>query len=502
MLQDILSGISMMFEPMTLILAFVGVVLGTILGAIPGLTSTMGIALLLPITFTLSPVAAIVMLTAMYKGGLFGGSISAILFNAPGTSAAAATALDGHQLAKQGKAGKAIRMALIASASGDLFAAGVLIIMAGLIAKFALLFGPAEYTAVILFAFTMVLGVAEKSLIKGVLATAAGVLIATVGYDPITSIPRFDFGSMEMSGGFNIVPVLIGLLAISEVFLQIEQLFRGEKFEKPKSNDLGDTKLTWKEVWSTKKIILNSASIGTFIGALPGLGPTIAAFLGHKSGKKFAKDPEKYGKGTIEGVAAPEAANSAVGSSNLIPLISLGIPGDVEAALILGALIIQGITPGPQIFENNGPIIYGIYAGLIVAVLMNFIFNWYFIKGVSKIQNISVKVMIPIILVLCTAGAYGMDQRIFDVKVMFFFGVIGYLMLKFKIPTTALLIGFILGPIFERSIRQGLVMSGNDFLFFVKSPIALVFILLTIFTIARHFYLSIKQKNNNINQSI
>lgn len=487
MIQDILTGISMMLEPTALLLAFCGVILGTLLGAIPGLTATMGIALLLPLTFSLSPVAALVMLTAMYKGGLFGGSMSAILFNAPGTSAAAATAIDGHQLAKQGKAGKAIKMALIASVSGDLFAVFALFIMAGVIAKFALLFGPAEYAAVILFAFTMVLGVSDKSIIKGVLATAIGILIATIGYDPITSIPRFEFNSMEMASGLHIVPVLIGLLAISEIFLQMETLFRGKLIEKLKSNALGDMSVTWKEVWGLRKILLNSAWIGTVIGALPGLGPTIAAFLGYNSGKKLAKEPEKYGKGSLEGVAAPEAANSAVGSANLIPLISLGIPGDVEAALILGALIIQGITPGPQIFENNGPIIYGIYAGLLIAVFMNFLFNWYFIRGVSLLQHISIRTMIPIILVLCTAGAYGIDQRMFDVKVMLIFGIIGYLLLKFEIPATALLIGFILGPIFERSIRQGLIMSDNNILFFFQKPIALLFIILTLFVIIRYF---------------
>jgi putative tricarboxylic transport membrane protein len=504
MVENIMSGLSLMMTFENLLLTLMGVILGTLLGAIPGLTSTMGIALLLPITFSLSPVAAIVMLTAMYKGGLFGGSISAILFNAPGTSAAAATAIDGYEMAKQGKAGKAMKIALIASSVGDLFGCLTLILLAGLIAKFALMFGPPEYAAVILFAFTMVLGVAEKSLMKGFLAMSAGIMLSTFGYDPVTGVPRFEFGSMQMASGFNLVPVLIGLLAVSEVFVQMEKILRGDGDNKSKeleanSSSLGDSSLSWKEVRGTGKIIVRAASIGTFIGSLPGLGPTIAAFMGYKDGKKVTKNPEKYGKGSIDGVAAPEAANSAVGSANLIPLLSLGIPGDIEAALILGALIIQGIVPGPQIFVNNGPIIYGIYAGMLMAIMMNFIFNWFFIKGAIKLRNISIKTMIPVILILCTAGAYGMDQNLFDVKVMLLFGIIGYLMYKFKIPATALLIGFILGPIFESSIRQSLIISNNSILIFFKTPISLLFIALTVITIIRYIYKNNKLKEGDKN---
>lgn len=385
MVTEIVTGLGMMFQLEHIVLVAIGVILGTMLGAVPGLTSTMGIALLLPITFTLSPVAAIAMLTAMYKGGLFGGSISAIMFNAPGTSAAAATAIDGYELAKQGKAGKALRMALIASSVGDMIGCITLILVAWLIAKVALMFGPAEYTAIVLFAFTMVLGVAEKALMKGFLALGAGIFISTVGFDPVSGIPRFEFGSMHLAAGFNLVPVLIGLLAIAEVFRQIEAVYK-ERKNKTKNADVSEieydpdgARITWKEIKGTRKILIRSAGIGTFIGALPGLGPTIAAFMGYRSGSKISKD-KNYGKGSIDGVAAPEAANSAVGSANLIPLLSLGIPGDVEAALILGALIIQGIVPGPELFVNNGPIVYGIYAGMMMAILMNFAFNWYFVK--------------------------------------------------------------------------------------------------------------------------
>ncbi|WP_078429107.1 tripartite tricarboxylate transporter permease [Alkalihalobacterium alkalinitrilicum] len=504
---DILAGLEMMFQPHHVLLVFLGVVLGTVMGAIPGLSSTMGIALLLPITFTLSPVAAIAMLTAMYKGGLFGGSIASILFNAPGTSAAAATGIDGYQLTKQGKSGKAIRMALIGSSVGDLIGCITLILLAGLIAKAALMFGPPEYVAIILFAFTMVLGVADKALMKGFLALGIGILISTVGYDPVTGVPRFEFGSMEMSSGFSLIAVLIGLLALPEVFRQIEDVIREkikdhkgkkEKAEQKVDVQLGDSKLTWKEVKGTRKVLFTSAGVGTFIGALPGLGPTIAAFMGYRTGKKISKDPN-YGKGSLHGVAAPEAANSAVASANLIPLLALGIPGDVEAALILGALTIQGITPGPQIFVNNGAIVYGIYAGMIMAIIMNFVFNWYFVRGVIKVKNISIQIMVPIIMVLCIAGTFGYNQNMFDVKVMFAFGLLGYILNKFGIPTTALLIGFILTPIFERSLRQTLALSDNGLLFFFERPIALVFIAITLVTVVSYF---IKSRAENNGKSV
>lgn len=498
MLNDILNGIAMLAEPMTLLLIIFGVILGSILGAIPGLTATMAIALLLPFTFSLPTVASIVFLTSMYKGGIFGGSISAILLNTPGTSAAAATAMDGYRLAEQGKGRKAIKMAIFASSAGDLFACIVLIFLSGFIAKFALVFGPPEYTALILFSFTVVLGVSQKSLIKGMLATTVGILISTIGYDPTTGMPRFSFGSLSLSSGIDLIPMLIGLLAVSEIFLQMEKVITKKKEGKPElvnKTTVDNSSLSWKEIKQSKGIIMQSGAIGTIIGALPGLGPTVAAFLGHQSGRRLAKDKENYGKGALEGVAAPEAANSAVGSSNLIPLISLGIPGDAEAALILAALVIQGITPGPQMFETNGPIIYGIFGGLIIAILANFLFNWYFSKWAIKVKDVPMRLLIPVILVLCIAGSYGINQDIFDVKTMIIFGLIGYLMVKFEFPTTALLIGFILAPIFERSFRQSMLLSDNNPVVFLQHPIAAFFLAITLLTIIYYLVKEIKGRS-------
>lgn len=497
MFEDILTGISMMLEPTTIVLAFFGVVLGSVLGMIPGLTATMAIALLMPFTFSLNPVAAIVLLTAMYKGGIFGGSISAILLNTPGTSAAAATAIKGNLLAKKGQGGKAIKMAVTASLVGDLIGFICLILLAGFIAKFALAFGPPEYAGIILFSFTMVLGLSQKSLLKAVLAMSVGIFLASIGYDASTGEPRFSFGSMEMSSGIDLIPMLIGLLAVSEIFVQMENVIRGKSDTSGAMKGIGDTTLKMKEVLGVWKTLFRSGSIGTFIGALPGLGPTVAAFLGYNSAKKNTKNPKEFEEGSLEGVAGPEAANSAVGSSNLIPLISLGIPGDAEGALILGALIIQGITPGPQIFVNNGPIIYGIFAGLLIAAIMNFVFNWYFSRWSVKIRNIPIKILIPIILILSTAGAFGINQNVFDIKTMLVFGIIGYIMVKFKIPTTALLIGFILGPIFESSVRQSLVISDNSLAIFFQSPITLICIIITFITIASYIVKSRKQKEFN-----
>ncbi|QQK80421.1 tripartite tricarboxylate transporter permease [Salicibibacter cibi] len=495
-MDDVLSGLSIILEPTTILIAIAGVILGSVLGAIPGLSATMAIALLVPFTFTLNPVQAIVLLTAMYKGGIFGGSIAAILLNTPGTSAAAATAIDGHQLARQGKARKAIKMAVVSSSLGDLFAVIVLISIAGVIANFALEFGPPEYTALILFAFTVILGISQKSIIKGMLATVLGVFIGTIGYDPSTGVPRLSFGSMELSGGFELVPLLIGLLAVSQVFILMEETFLGKNTGNDIMKPDDNSKLTWQEFKDSRLIYLQSGAIGTFVGSLPGLGPTVAAFLGRNAGKRLAKNPKKYGKGALEGVAAPEASNSAVGSSNLIPLISLGIPGDAEAALILSVLIIHGITPGPTVFDTDGPIIYGIYFGILISICVLFLFNWYASRWVVKVRNINVTLLIPAILVLCVAGSYGMNQNMFDVQTMFIFAVIGYLMIKFQFPTTALLIGFILGPIFESSLRQSMILSNNNPIIFFQNPISLVFIIITIMIVIFYIIREVKSPKN------
>lgn len=505
MFEQIVSGFSAMLTPTTILLTFAGVVLGTVLGAIPGLTSTMGIALILPLTFYLEPIAGIVMLTAMYKGGLFGGSISAIMFNAPGTAAAAATSLDGYPLTKKGLPRKALRTALVASTTGDIVGNLVLIFISASLASIALKFGPAEYTMLIIFALIMMIAISQDKIIKTLISTLFGLSLATIGSDPETSIPRFDFGLVDLSGGISIIALVIGLLAVSEVFLTIENYFitklkpRSTKEVDTSLNSKEEDKLTLKEILGIKRTLLRSSTIGTGIGALPGMGPVIAAFIGYGQARKKSKNGDNFGKGEIEGVAAAEAGNSAVASSNLIPLLSLGIPGDAEAALIFGALVIQGIIPGPQVFETNGEIVYGIFAGMLMASLLCLVFNWYMINFYRKITYVKPTVLAPIILVLCIAGTYGYSQASFDIIVMFAFGILGFLLRKLNFPTIGIIIGFVLGPKLEESFRQSMVLSNNSLKIFITEPIALALLIISALIMISSFYKIMKNKKASTN---
>ncbi|WP_087972404.1 tripartite tricarboxylate transporter permease [Oceanobacillus rekensis] len=495
MFTQIVEGFSMMFTPMTILLILAGVIAGTFLGAIPGLTSTMGIALILPVTFYLDPIAGISMLIAMYKGGMFGGSISAILFNAPGTPAAAATALDGYVLKQKGYPRKTIRLALISSTTGDLVGNLVLIFTAGLLASVALRFGPTENASLVIFALVLIIVITGNSIAKNLISVLIGLLIATIGADPVTSIPRFDFGMVELSGSVSIIALVIGLLAVSEVFETMAQHYRNRnKADKSKSNiseiemgeksqnvDKDEDNLTWKEVTAVKRTLGRSAIIGTLIGALPGLGPVTASFVSYAQAKSKSKNGDNFGKGEKEGVVAAETANSAVGSSNLIPLLSLGIPGDATAALIFGALIIHGIIPGPQLIETNGSIVYGIFAGMLLASVFCLVINWYASNIFRKIAVIRPTVLMPVILVLCIAGTYGYSQASFDIIVMFIFGVLGFVLKKVEIPLVGVVIGFVLGPKLEESIRQVLVLSNGDLGVFFTRPISLAFLIIALF---------------------
>ncbi|RKQ35738.1 tripartite tricarboxylate transporter permease [Oceanobacillus halophilus] len=507
MFTQIAEGFSMMFTPMTILLILAGVLSGTFLGAIPGLTATMGIALILPVTFYLDPIVGISMLIAMYKGGMFGGSISAIMFNAPGTPAAAATALDGYALKQKGYPRKTIRLALVSSTTGDLVGNLVLIFTAGLLASAALRFGPTENASLVIFALVLIIMITGNSIAKNLISVLLGLLIATVGADPVTSIPRFDFGMVELSGSVSIIALVIGLLAVSEVFETMSQHYRDktkrlksniseiETNDKSKNVDKHKDNLTWKEVSEVRRTLGRSSIIGTLIGALPGLGPVTASFVSYAQAKSKSKKGDNFGKGEKEGLVAAETANSAVGSSNLIPLLSLGIPGDATAALIFGALIIHGIIPGPQLIETNGPIVYGIFAGMIMASLFCLVINWYTSNIFRKIAVIRPTVLMPVILVLCIAGTYGYSQASFDIILMFIFGILGFLLKKVEIPLVGVVIGFVLGPKLEESIRQVFVLSGGDISVFFTRPISLAFLVIALLVILSHFRKTKKLKD-------
>jgi len=485
MFELLLGGFAkVLLTPSILVSLILGVVVGTILGAIPGLTATMAIALIIPLTFYMDPVQSLTMLIGAYNGGTFGGSISAILLGAPGTPAAAATVADGFKLGLMGKGAKAIKMALFASISGCLFSCVMLVMVAEPIARYALKFGPAEYTVLMVFSLTIIGSAAGKSMIKGFIGGCLGLLFGMVGLDPIASITRFTFGTVSLASGIDLIVMLIGSLALSEVLVQVESVARGKvDAHLPPPREPADARLSWKEYIANIKTIARSAAIGCGIGALPGLGPTLAAYIGYDMAKRNAKNPEEFGKGALEGVAAAETANNAVCGANLIPLLALGVPGDAMAAIMIGAFMVQGLTPGPLVFREAPQVIAGLYAGLILSNLLLVLFVMTCYKGFTKVSQLETTIIFPVVLLCCVIGVYALNQSFADLWIMFFFAVIGYVMVKFDYSPATMMIGFILSPLFEVNLRQALLISGNNPAIFFSTPITWFFWLVTLYSV-------------------
>jgi len=483
MIELLIQGFMQVFSSFSWVYMIGGILGGLILGFIPGLSATTAIPFILPMTFYLDPITSLLMLLAAYKASLFAGSISAILLGTPGTPAAAMTLADGYTLAKEGKGRKALKMSLVASVTGDLFSDIVLILVAVPLARFALKFGPPEYTMVVVFSLTMIGVASSRSLFKGLITAVTGLLISTIGLDPIVGIPRLSFDNPNLYSGINLMAILIGLLAMSEIFIQVERKLVQKTVHLPTPKNKEDTRLSLKELRRCLKTIFRSAVIGTFIGSLPGLGPSLAAMLGYNIAKERSKDPDRFGKGDLEGIAAAEAANNAVSGANMIPLLALGVPGDVTAAVLIGAFLIQGIQPGPMIFREHPDVIYGVYAGLIIANILLFLIAYPLLKYFVKIAHLQVAHIFPLIMVFSIVGAYAVNQNWFDAGVMLFFGMVGYIMKKFKFPVIPLLIGFILGPMFETSFCQSLIISRGNLLVFFHGPISIVFGILAILSI-------------------
>jgi putative tricarboxylic transport membrane protein len=494
MLEQLIMGFGSVFSDwFTVLLILVGVLIGLTMGSIPGLTGNMAVALLIPLTYAMPPVAAVSFLIAITKAGTFGGSIPAILINTPGTPAATATAMDGYELAKKGKALKAMKMALHASTIGDLFSNFVLVLVAAQLAKVALKFGPVERFALIVFALTIIGMVSGKSLPKGLLSAGIGLLLATIGMDPIVGFPRFDFDNINLSGGIGFVPLMIGLFGIAEVLKQVEERKKpkndGEKIPPAAvlsvSSNPDDSKVTFSELKKCIRTIFRSCTVGTFIGILPGLGASVAAWLGYGMAQKASKNPETFGKGNIEGVAAAEAANNAVDGANLIPLLTLGIPGNNAAALIAGALMIHGLPVGPMIFEKAGSTVYAIFAAAFITIAAYWLIGLYFIRCGVILTKISREYLFPIITVICVMGVYTINTNLFDVGVMMAAGGLGYSMRKFSIPLPPLIIGFLLGPEAEMTLRHTMMLSQGSIGIFFHHPIALIFLAITAITVVK-----------------
>jgi len=479
-LQEILNGFVSAFDLYTLFIIVLSTTLGIIIGAMPGLSAAMGVALLIPITFTMEPAIGLIMLLGIYCGAIFGGSIAAILISTPGTPAASATLIEGYQMTKKGQGGKALKTAAFASFTGGIISAIALYGFAPLLAQLALKFGSAEYFWLAIFGLTIIAGVSGASLLKGLLAGAFGLVLAMIGLDPISGVPRFTFGINDLISGIPFTPALIGLFAMSQVLIMAEEKV---KIVSQVNHVKDNSKLKWSEIRDMKGTLGRSSIIGTVIGILPGAGATIAAFVGYNEARRFSKNKDQFGKGAQEGVAGTEAANNAVTGSSLIPTLTLGIPGESVTAVLLGGLIIHGLQPGPDLFTTDAHITYTMFAGFVlvnfVILLVGLYGSRYFV-GVTRIPDAA---LIPIIFVLSVVGSYAIHNNFFDVILMFVFGIIGYLFTKFDLNPASIVLALILGILAETGFRRTLVISQGDYAALVESPISIGLIIITVFSL-------------------
>ena len=475
----LLTALSNILNWQVILILALGGAVGISIGALPGLTATMGVALILPITFGMGPVTGILLLVGVYFGAIYGGSIAAILLRTPGTPASAATAIDGYEMSKKGEAHKALTIATLSSTIGGILSVIILILVAPQLAKFALMFSAQESFALAVFGLAIITSISGKSIVKGLITGFLGLLVATIGLDPMGGFPRYTFGNMNLMSGVNFIPVMIGLIAASQAFKGLE-----DAFTKRKAIDhIEKVKLKWSEFKGLIVTILRSTGIGTFIGMIPGAGGDIAAFVAYNEAKRFSKKKEEFGKGALEGVAAPEAANNGSTGGAMIPLLTLGIPGDAVTAVMLGALMVQGLRPGPQLFEQNGEIVYTLFIGMLLANMFILAYGLLGIRLFTKVLFIPKVVLTPIILVLSVVGSYALGNNLFDVWVMLISGFIGYFMERYEFPASPVILALILGPMMESNLRRSLVLSQGDYTTFFTRPISATLLTLAIITL-------------------
>lgn len=490
LLDSLAAGFALVGNVEAFFMLFCGLIIGVVGGAIPGLSATMAVALTLPFTFAMTPINGILLLLGVYKGGIFGGSIPAILIKTPGTPASSATILDGHPMAERGEAGRALGMALYASCTADAVSNLALILFAGWLASFALNFGPPEFFALILFSLTIIAGVSGESLLRGALSALAGLLLATVGLDLIYGTNRFTFGDPNMMGGLNFIAVLIGLFAIPEIIA----MAWNPVAHLGKTRALGKSRCSLADYLGSFKSIIRGSMIGVFLGSIPGIGAAPSAFLSYSEARRTSKNKANFGKGEIEGVAASEAGNNGVAGATLIPLLALGVPGDVITAIIIGAFMVHGLQPGPMMFILNADIIYGLFIGLIVSSVFLLVVGSVAIRGFRFVADVPKRILMPGVLVLCIYGVFAVNNNIFDVGVMFVMGWLGYVMMRNRIPAAPFLIAFILGPLLEDNFRQSMLMSGSDPLILFRGPITWAFWTLTAITVFAITRSTLRQK--------
>ncbi len=482
-IQNLFMGFSIALTTQNLLLALIGSALGTLIGVLPGIGPAAGCAMLIPLTFQMGPTGAIIMLTSLFYGTQYGGTVTSVLMNVPGEAASAITCLDGYAMAKQGRAGVALSIAAIGSFIGGTIATIALVFAAGPLTRWALEFGPVEFFALIVLGISMLTGLAGKSVIKALMMGIFGLALAMIGIDPIRGSPRFTFGRVELMDGIGFVPVIMGLFGLAEILENAERPFAQMVLAR-----MSTLIPSGKDIRDSVGPILRGSLIGTALGLVPGITNSASSFLAYVAEKKASKYPERFGTGMLAGVAGPETANNAHANGALIPLFTLGIPSSPTIAVIMGAFMMHGLIPGPLLFKEHAQVAWGVIASFYVGNVILLILNLPLIGIWVKILKIPYGILCGIIMAFMILGAYSVSNSAFDVAVMVLFGVVGYLLRKFDFPLAPIVLTLILGPLMERSLRQSLEISQGAFGIFLSSPIAVVLLTLAVlFLIAPAF---------------
>ena len=478
-LENLSLGFGVALSLQNLLFCFIGCLLGTLIGVLPGIGPITGIALLIPITYGMDPTTALITMCGVYFGAMYGGSTTSILLNVPGESSSVMTCLDGYEMAKKGKAAKALGISAIGSFIAGTFAIVMLNLVAEPLANFAVTFGAPEYFAITVLALLLLVSLGSKSIRNSLLAASLGLAFALVGVDTFTNVYRFTFGSIALTDGLNLVGLLVGLYAISEVMENIEEPEPRIFFQdKVRFKDMFPDKDEWRRC---RPVLLRSTLVGFFIGMLPGAGATMSTFIAYSLEKKISKDPDRFGTGAIEGVCAPETANNASTGGGLITMLTLGIPGGGSTAVMLGALMIHGLRPGPLLFQTQPEFVWGFIASMYIANVILVLLNMPLITMWVSLLRIPYNILMPGIITLSAIGVMATDNSIIDVWVMVFFGIIGYLMKKVKLPLVPLAFGFIIAPMTEKYLRQSLTMSQGDFSIFITRPWTAILLFIGLF---------------------
>ncbi len=478
-LNLLLNGFAAALHWQNLLFAIIGCVLGTLIGVLPGVGPAAGMAILMPLTFKLDATGAIIMLSAIYYGAMYGGTITSVLLNVPGEAASVVTCIDGYAMARKGRGGTALGVAAIGSFVGGVAATVALVVVAAPLAALALKFGPPEFFALMLVGLCLVTGLAGKSLTAGILMTVAGLMLALVGIDPVRGAPRFTFGVPDLYDGIGFIPIVMGLFGVGEILITAEKPVH--EIIKTNLSKLLPEPEEWGRVWAS---IARGTGIGFFLGLIPGVGAIIPTFISYIVEKKVSKNPEQFGQGAIEGVAGPETANNAYANASMVPLLTLGIPSTPTIAVLMGAFIINGLTPGPFLFKDNPQLVWTIIASFFVGNVILLILNLPLVGFWAKILEVPYQYICVGTLLFCILGAYSINQSVFDIAVMIVFGVIGYALRKLDFPLAPAVLGIILGPQLEKSLRTSLEMSAGDYTIFLTRPITLVLLLISVIILA------------------